>query len=123
MFLHCVSIQRKYPESATACLQGMQAAINLGISNAVLETDALKVRQAWSSYLEDFSTARNLISEMEDIVARNFATFDCVFSGRECNKVPHMHALAEIGCECGVGDDPIFWTFFQVVFIVYLPQI
>jgi hypothetical protein len=25
--------------------------------------------------------------------------------------------------ECGVGDDPIFWTFFQVVFIVYLPQI
>jgi hypothetical protein len=31
----------------------MQVAINLGISNAVLETDALQVCQAWSSDLED----------------------------------------------------------------------
>jgi hypothetical protein len=47
----------------------MQVAINLGISNAVLETDALQVCQAWSSDLEDFSSASNLISEMKDMAA------------------------------------------------------
>jgi hypothetical protein len=32
-----------------ACLQGVQVASNLGIGHLILETDAMKVKQAWAS--------------------------------------------------------------------------
>jgi ribonuclease HI len=40
-----------------ACLQGVQAASNLGIGHLILEIDALMVKQAWVSYREDLSVS------------------------------------------------------------------
>ncbi|KAF8695375.1 hypothetical protein HU200_037607 [Digitaria exilis] len=58
-----------------ACLQGVQAATELGIGKAVVETDALQVVHACTSKACDLTTARSLISELRHTAADNFLFF------------------------------------------------
>jgi hypothetical protein len=48
-----------------ACLQGVQVASSLGIGRLILETDALKVRQALMSETQDLSAAGSLVEELK----------------------------------------------------------
>lgn len=79
-----------------ACLQGAQAAIDQGISNLIMETDALLVKQALQS--EDFpnSLVEGLVDELRFLVTTNFSLFRCVSIPRECNMV--AHELAAVVC-------------------------
>lgn len=62
-----------------ACLQGVQAAISLGIGRLILETDALNVKLALSAEDQDRSVIGGLIEELKFIVATNFISFECVY--------------------------------------------
>ena len=81
------------------CLQGVQAAINLGIGRLILETDALKVKQAVSSESHDMSVAGGLVEEFKFIASTSFISFECVHIPRSCN----MAALSSGSCCCWCG--------------------
>ena len=54
-----------FQAEAIACLQGVQAACNLGIGRLILETDALKVKQALSTEEIDLSVAGGIVQELK----------------------------------------------------------
>jgi len=79
------------------CIQGLQAAINVGITNLILETNARLVQQAINhgDYLE----------ELDSLVSSNFNSFVCLAIPRDCNKV--AHELAILGCACAEESEPV----------------
>lgn len=83
---------------AIACLQGLQAAVELGIGHAIVETDAQQVVHACTSSAFDLTSAGSLISELRDAAAANFLVFKFVHVPRTCNKV--ADALAALGSVC-----------------------
>lgn len=82
-----------------ACLQGLQAAVELGIGRAIVESDALQVIQACTSTTYDLSSAGNLISELLHAAHVNFQSLQFVYIPRSCNKV--ADTLAALGSLCG----------------------
>ena len=88
-----------------ACLQALQAAIDLGKSRVHLETDAVQVQQAVESQRWDLSMAGGLIREIKELVSLNCVEFKIRAVPRSCNRV--AHDLAALGCVCSVDDDPI----------------
>lgn len=88
-----------------ACLQGVKAAIELGISYAIIEIDALLVQQAATSEAYNMSTIGGLIKELKELCRLNLFSFSFQFKPRECNRV--ARALAALGSECSEEDHPI----------------
>lgn len=84
-----------------ACLQGVQAALDLGIGRLVIETDALMVVQACTSTAYDMSSVGYLAQELRSMVDSNFQFFKFAYVPRECNRV--ADALAEQGVGCVMG--------------------
>ena len=84
-----------FQAEAIACLQGIQAACTLGIGRLIVETDALKVKQALSSDDTDLSVAGGIIEELRFIISTSFSSFECVYIPRNCNKAAHV--LAAVG--------------------------
>lgn len=84
-----------------ACLHGIQEAARLGISNLILETDALQVKYAFYSNDYDATSSGGLIAEMKFLVQANFHWFKCDFVPRECNRVAHVIAASGYECEQG----------------------
>lgn len=64
----------------------MQAASSLGIGHLTLETDALKVKQAWASEQPDMLVTGCLIEELKSFTTANFISCECVHVLRGCNK-------------------------------------
>ena len=67
-----------FQAEAIACLQGVQAACNLGIGRLILETDALKVKLALSTEENDLSLAGGIVEELKFIVSTSFVSFECI---------------------------------------------
>ena len=65
-----------------ACLHGVQSALQLGIGNLILETDALLVQQELSSDVRCARPEAVLVEELKSLVSFNFLQFECVFKGR-----------------------------------------
>lgn len=86
-----------------SCMHGVQAAIDLGIGNLILETDALLVQQEIISRTVCARPEGGLVEELKSLVSLNFLNFECVFKSRDCNKA--AHALAALGSECVEGDE------------------
>jgi hypothetical protein len=85
-----------------ACLQGVQAANNLGIGHLILETDALKIKQGWASNQEDLSVTGSLMEELKSFTYANFIRCDCNHVPRECNKAAHVLAALGVGSTKGI---------------------
>jgi ribonuclease HI len=85
-----------------ACLQGVQAAIDIGARQIVLETDAMLIQQAITS--KDYASAPSgiLIYEIQELASLNFMTFNVNVVPRIYNRV--AHALAAQGCEASEDD-------------------
>ena len=94
-----------FQAEVVACLQALQAAIDLGISRVHLETDAVQVQQAVESQRWDLSMAGGLIREIKELVSLNCVEIKIRAVPRSCNRV--AHDLAALGCVCSVDDDPI----------------
>lgn len=87
------------------CLQGLQAAIDMGVSRVQLETDAMQVKQAVESTSWELTVTGGLIKEIQELAHLNCVAFMVSFVPRSCNGI--AHALAVLGCVCGEDDDPI----------------
>jgi hypothetical protein len=69
----------------------------LGIGQLILETDALKVKQALTSELQDLSAAGTLVDELKFVTLTSFLSFECVQIPRTCNKAAHVLAALGVG--------------------------
>lgn len=88
-----------------AALQGVQAAVNLGVSRLILKTDALILQQELASEAYRAKPKGELVQELKSLNSTNFSFFVCLFKRRECNRV--AHALAELGYACSEGEELI----------------
>jgi hypothetical protein len=88
-----------------ACLQGIQAALNLGITRLILETDAEMVQRAITTDEFQLTACCHLLSEVRQLADDNLHQFSCVAVPRSCNRV--AHSLAALGCVCSDEDDPV----------------
>ena len=86
-----------------ACMQGVQAALNLGIGRLLLETDALMIVQAMN--LDVFDAMAEGVTLEELKVRVIFSQFKCNFLSRVGNRA--AHALAALGSECVEGEELI----------------
>ena len=78
-----------------ACLQGLGAAIQLGIQNLELETDAKQVVEAVHGNEFRLSLVGGLVHEVKELLAENFMQPLVKHAPRECNHV--AHELAALG--------------------------
>ena len=92
-----------FQAEAIACLQGVQAACTLGIGRLIVETDALKVKQALSSEETDLFITGGIIEELKFIISTSFSSFECVYILRICNKAAHV--LAAVGVSSTEGEE------------------
>ena len=86
-----------------ACLQGLQAAIDLGISKLHLETDAFQVQQAVESKQLNLSIAGELIRETNRSILLMSSIFDVnlyedkfLYSSGRCDFVPQCAGIDSI---------------------------
>jgi ribonuclease HI len=83
-----------------ACIEGVKAAGLLGVSNIVLETDAMQVIQAFPDDGFRLATVGGLVHELKELLMKNFVSFQAKFGPRECNRV--AHELASLGSRSNV---------------------
>ena len=88
-----------------ACMQGVQAALNLGIGRLLLKIDALMIEQAMNSDDFDAMAEGIILEELKFLVRVNFFEFKCNFLSRVGNRA--AHALAALGSECVEGEELI----------------
>lgn len=93
-----------FQAEAISCLQGVQAAIDLGARSVILETDASTIKDDVYSNSHDLAAGDHPILELTDLLKFNFAEWKLVHVMRECNRV--AHALAAWGYECAEDEDP-----------------
>jgi hypothetical protein len=55
-----------------ACIQGVQTAIDAGVTQVIVETDALAVVQAVYSNTYDLSAMANIVAELRSLLSLNF---------------------------------------------------
>ena len=88
-----------------SCLQGVQAAANLGVGKLILETDAQMVQQSMRSDIFDAMPEGALVEELKFLARVKFIDFVCNFQSRVGNRA--AHALAALGYECIEGEELI----------------
>lgn len=86
-------------------MHGVQNAIELGVSNMILETDSVMVKQAATSTTYDLSRLGTLASELRSLLQLNFGQVIVSCIPRTGNKA--AHALAALGNETTLEADPI----------------
>jgi hypothetical protein len=69
-----------------ACLQGIQLAVNLGIGQIIVETDAQEVVKAINSSSYDDSVVGHLIVEVKSLLGSNFLGYELAALGYLCNE-------------------------------------
>ena len=70
-------LKANFQAEVIGCIHGVQAAVNAGISNLILGTDATLVQQTINS--EDYraSMAGSLLEEPDSLVSADFNSFVC----------------------------------------------
>ena len=77
-----------------ACLQGLSAAVQLGIQYLELETDAKQVVDAIKGNDFRLSLVGGLVHEVKELLAENFTQALVLYAPRNCNRVPHELAAS-----------------------------
>lgn len=88
-----------------ACIEGVRAAMALGITNLIMETDAMQV--VWAVQGDDFRLAAvgGLVHVLKEMLVDNFANCSIKYIPRECNRV--AHELAAIGSRSSVHEPSV----------------
>ncbi|KAF8695879.1 hypothetical protein HU200_036755 [Digitaria exilis] len=94
-----------FQAKVVACLQGVQAIIDMGIGNAIVETDALLVVQGCTSTAYDLTLVGSLIFELRHAVSVYFLNVKFNSVPRSCYKV--ADALAALGSLCELDKDTV----------------
>lgn len=86
-------------------IQGLQAAIDEGVGQVIIETDATAVLQAVYSDAYDLSAMATLVAELRNLLSLNFVSWRVQQRPRSCNRV--AHELAALGSLCYLDAEPI----------------
>jgi hypothetical protein len=81
-----------------ACLAGVRAAGELGMSKVIIETDSMLARLALESNSFALALTGGVVYEIKSLMNLFFTSVVVSFCPRECNKV--AHAVAALGCKC-----------------------
>lgn len=82
-----------FHEEIEAAYRGVKAAVEKGMGNIVLETDALLLKLAFEGNDYDLSSVSStLLCDLKIMIATNFVSFVGEFCPRGCNKVADMLA-------------------------------
>jgi hypothetical protein len=84
------SVMDAFQAETIACLQGVQATIDIGARQIVLETDVMLIQQAITSKDYALAPSHILISEIQELASMNFITFNVNVVPRICNRVTHV---------------------------------
>ncbi|XP_066364948.1 uncharacterized protein [Miscanthus floridulus] len=99
-----------------SCLQGVQAAANLGVGKLILETNAQMVQQSMRSDIFDAMPEGALVEELRFLARVNFIDFVCNFQSRVGNRA--AHALAALGYECIEGEELITSFVPEIILVI-----
>jgi hypothetical protein len=88
----CFFLLDAFHAEAVACLKGIQAAGELGISKIQVETYSLMLKVAMESNGFALAAAGGIVLEIKDMIRSLFTTSSVSFCPRVCNRV--AHALA-----------------------------
>jgi len=88
-----------------ACFQAVKYAMEIGVTNIIIESDSLMVKQAATSDAYRLSAFGGLIWELKDLLAMYFSNVVVYHTPRVCNKV--AHELAAMGSSLDLGVDLI----------------
>jgi hypothetical protein len=95
-----------------ACIQGVKAAAEKGITNLILETDSMILKEALANDSYRLDEVGGLILELKHIIAGGFSSFICSYAPRNCNKEAHVLAtkgsLLSDGGESRWESTPVF---------------
>jgi hypothetical protein len=92
----CSFLLDAFHAEAVACLKGVKAAAELGISKIQIETDSLLLKMAMESSSFELAAAGGIILEIKELVCSSFISSSFLFCPRACNRV--AHALVARGC-------------------------
>jgi hypothetical protein len=81
---------------AVACLKGVQATGELGISKIQVETDSVMLKMTMESNGFALAAVGGIVLEIKDLIRSLFTSSPVSFCPRVCNRV--AHALAAQGC-------------------------
>lgn len=88
-----------------SCVEGVRAALQLGMGHILVETEAMMAKQAIKSLEFYLSTAAGLIVELTDLVYGNLLSWDFVYVPTSSNQV--AHDVAELGSNSDPYAEPI----------------
>jgi ribonuclease HI len=100
-----VEARRGRIEALLNPLQGIQAAIDVGVGHVVIESDAVAVVQAVYPSTYDLSTVTHLAEELRSLLYLNFISWLVQQRPRFCNRV--AHELAALGSSCDPAEVPV----------------
>jgi len=86
-------------------IQGVQAAIDEGVGQVIVETDAMAVVQAVYSNAFEFSAMAHIVAELRSLLSLNFVSWRIQHRSRTSNRV--AHELATLGSLCSLDAEPI----------------
>lgn len=85
---------------ATACVQAIEAANEMGIHQVIFESDSLQLVNATNSGDHDLSSIGVMLPEARSLCFASFDAFHFHFCKRSCNSIAHN--LADYGHRAGV---------------------
>ena len=85
-------------------IQGVQAAIDEGVGQVIIETDAMAVVHVYSNAYE-FSAMAHIVAELRSLLSLNFVSWRIQHRSRTSNRV--AHELATLGSLCSLDAEPI----------------
>jgi hypothetical protein len=90
----------------------VKAAAEKGITNLILETDSMILKEALANDSYRLDEVGGLILELKHIIAGGFSSFICSYAPRNCNKEAHVLAtkgsLLSDGGESRWESTPVF---------------
>lgn len=82
---HCLNA---LTTEALACRDGMQFALDRGMTRLLMETDCQVLVQLWSNRASQRSEVNPILLQMNEL-SRSFEVFDLCFTYRACNRLAH----------------------------------
>lgn len=99
---HCQHLLDAFHVEMIACLMGIRAAAELGISNVIVETDSSMVKVALETSTFALAATGAIVFEVKSLLRFSFESSLVTFCYRDSNRV--THALAAQGCTYPSGD-------------------
>ncbi|KAE8801666.1 hypothetical protein D1007_22698 [Hordeum vulgare] len=88
---------------AEACIQGLTAAMNWGMTRVVVETDSKVLVDALTKEEYDRSQIGVMVRDAQMLAGLNFSNFSFRFCRRNCNKVTHAMMALRVSGVAGCG--------------------